>query len=97
MVMARRNRSLDIVHRLNGIFSILVSPILDEAESTAATSVTVFDDDLQYKVSLDTSSILGGGRESYSFFDCTKLFELLAKSIVVGVPCKATNPISEWA
>ena len=96
MVMARRNRSLDIVHRLNGIFSILVSPILDEAESTAATSVTVFDDDLQYKVSLDTSSILGG-LKSYSFFDCTKLFELLAKSIVVGVPCKATNPISKWA
>ena len=60
MVMPRRNRSLDIVHRLNGIFSILVSPILDEAESTAAASVTVFDDDLQHKVSLDASSILGG-------------------------------------
>jgi hypothetical protein len=37
---------LDVVHRLDGLLGIVIVAVTDETESSAATSVTVFDDDL---------------------------------------------------
>jgi len=61
----------DVVHVLHGVIGLRLLREAHEAESTAAASIAVLDND--------------------SFFDLAELFELLAKSGIVGVPGKATN------
>jgi len=79
---------LNVVHLLDGIIGGLLIREADEAKATATTSITVLDNDLDTRII--EGSVRLGGCETYSLLDLAILFELGAKSAIVGVPCKAT-------
>ena len=79
---------LNVVHLLDSFVGSLLIREANEAEATATTSVTVFDNDLYHGVI--RVSCMAGVERTYSLFDLAILFELGTKSAVVGVPCKAT-------
>ncbi len=63
--------------------------ISDEAKATATTGVAVLDDNLHWI--LARCAPKNGLAQVYCFLNGAKLFELCAKSGVVGVPGKATG------
>jgi len=79
-------RLLDVVHVGDRSVSFSVLRKTDEAETTAATGVAVLDDNLRLSVRV----AWGWVKTTYGFLDLAKLFELGAKSAIVGVPCEAT-------
>ena len=78
-------RSLHVVHVCNSGVSLGVLRETNEAETTAATGITVLDDDLRWSVVV--AWVWVGC--TYGFLNLTELFELAAKSLVIGVPSKA--------
>ena len=56
-----------------------------EAETTAATGVTVLDDDLGMSVIVARLEVL---EKTYGLLDLTELLALLAKGLVIGVPSR---------
>ena len=97
---------LNIVHGRNGVLRIAFLSVADEAESTAAASVSVLDDDLCefgsaglrcFRRGFRRGSAFGRersqerGRGTYSFLDRAKFLELLTKSGLFGVPGKASK------
>ena len=69
-----------------------------ESEATAATGVTIFDDDLRAPsaLPLDGSRFVSRIDTAYRLVNLAVFLELLAQSRVVGVPCKATVEKSVW-
>lgn len=84
---------LNVVHGIDGSLGIGLLTVADETEASAATSVTVLDNDLQgiKHISWVFSNNIAtkGGKLTYSLLNGTELLELLAKSILISVPCKA--------
>ena len=84
---------LDVVHCLDCSVGILVLAIAHKSETAATTSIAILDNDLYHHI--ETRVEMLRWSMSYGFLDLTKFFELGAKSVVVGVPCKATADMSE--
>jgi hypothetical protein len=83
---------LNVVHGGDGSLGIGLLAIPNETEATAATSVTVLDDDLpDIRDQSDCSGIESGSKLTYSLLDGAELLELLTKSVLISVPCKATT------
>ena len=83
-------RSLHVVHVCNSGVSLGVLRETNEAETTAATGITVLDDDLRWSVVVAWVWM----RCTNGFLNLTELFELAAESLVIGVPCKASDVAS---
>lgn len=97
---------LDVVHGRNSILGIGVLGESNEAETAAASSVAVLDDNLLYPTlekKRGTPKQIGHGRmvhlsmrgegavRTYSFLNGAKLLELLSESSLLGVPGKAST------
>lgn len=83
-------RSLHVVHIGNGSIGLGVLGETNEAEATAATGITVLDNDLRWSVVVAWVRM----RCTNGFLNLTELFELAAESLVIRVPCKASDVAS---
>lgn len=79
-------RLLHVVHVRNGSVSLGVLSEANKAETTAATGVAIFDDNLRLLVRVMRVRM----KSTYGFLDLTELLELGAECAVVGVPSEAT-------
>mgnify|MGYP007026585683 CR=1 FL=1 len=68
--------SLDLVHALDSGISLILVREAHEAEATAASGVTILDDNLEFDVSIGGNSVVLNARKSYSFLDGAELLEL---------------------
>jgi hypothetical protein len=83
---------LNVVHSGDGSFSICLLAVTNESEATAATSITVLDNDLQRQdMSATSRHDSDDDRFTYGFLDSAKFLELLTERILICVPCEATK------
>jgi hypothetical protein len=74
-----------VVHVCDGGVGLGVLREANKAETTAATGVTVLDDDLGMSVIVARLEVL---EKTYGLLDLTELLALLAKGLVIGVPSR---------
>jgi hypothetical protein len=80
-----------VVHGLHSSIGLGVLSIANKAKATAASGIAVLNHDLlrcEHYSAYATKFVKQ--RVTYSFLDLTELLELLAESLVVGMPCKAS-------
>jgi hypothetical protein len=82
---------LNVVHGRDCGISIGFLTISDEPKATAAASVSVFDDDLDGRWLGYCVMVAWQWDYAYCFLDSSKLLEFLAKSVLIGVPCEASE------
>ena len=90
--------SLDVVHGVDSGLGIGLRSVTDESKATAATGVTVLDNNLggEERLAEAQERYVSIGL-TYGLLDGSELLELLAKSVLVCVPSEATvRVVSSW-
>jgi hypothetical protein len=82
---------LFVVHSLHGSIGLSVLCIPNKAKASAASSIAVLNHDLsRCEHSWIGATEMVKQRATHSFFDLAEFLELLAQSLVVGMPRKAS-------